>query len=190
MQAVDAKGKAVGTWNGTGTDFWSPPSCPHSLLHTDGEPKPYLVQLRFMAPAKGTGAITIRCLLKRGPANRGEFHYPKYDISLKEASAASSASHKWLLSAKGQSCDELCYSMSKFCDMKAMRSAPVDSASNFQAEIGRQHVCRLPILTDCSVASPAHSDAGFCWAHNSSCGKQSVCVASLVMPEGREGNPL
>ena len=38
-----------------------------------------------------------------------------------------------------------------------MRQAPLASASGFLGEIGKRHLCALPILTDCTAASPALS---------------------------------
>ena len=100
-------------------------------------------------PRTATGKITFRCLIKRGPANVGEFHYPihplsKGDLTLNEAAASTQV---WFKSKEGESCDELCASKSQYCDMAKIKAAQ-QTLLQFEASIGKEHLCTLPLLSD------------------------------------------
>ena len=173
MHAVSANGTSVGHWPAQHEGlFWSPPlegegghPCWRSLLHSDADEKPYAVHFRFHAPPAGTGSITFRTLIKRGPANGGEFHYPAKDLVLTEAEAATGT---WRMAKNGASCDETCAIASLWCDLDTMKAAQGGSLK-FDATVGKAFMCKLPYLSDCGRASPAARDDGMCWMHSASC---------------------
>ena len=82
MNAVNDLNVTVGEWmypELEDANFWSPPNCPQSALHSSANLKPFRSLLRFKTPAKGTGKLTFRAIVKKGPANDGYFYYPNGD---------------------------------------------------------------------------------------------------------------
>ena len=75
----------------------------------------YKAVYRFKAPPSGTGTVTFRCLIKKGPANGGYFFYPANDLVLTEATAGKSIS-AWQRAGSGESCGEFCAKSNTDCD--------------------------------------------------------------------------
>ena len=75
LNAVDVNDTVVGEWSHPPEPGYpyrvNNPSCPGSLLHGNGDRKPYASHFTFKTPPAGTGRITFRALIKKGWANTG-----------------------------------------------------------------------------------------------------------------------
>jgi len=188
LHAVDEAGNSVGEMvfpPAEGDNLYHSPHayCPHAALHADAEPKPYITKFRFKSPPVGTGKITFRCLIKVGPANKGEFYLPNKslgDISLTEiASTLDDYSVQWYRSERGESCGHTCMKLNKACVEEELQS--VTSPSRMESTIGRKYLgdCLLPFLGDIRGAgvSPTSSvDDSKCYFATSADGVAPSCL--------------
>ena len=176
LTAVNENGDNVGSWQHADTEngiFHTPPKyCPDAVLHNSADLKPYETRHVFKAPAKGTGKITFLALLKRGPANTGEFYYPASDPAIDEIADGKTADVEWRVAAVGASCTMTCQDRGG-CNKFAMERA--NSAEKLLESVFAQNInCQLPILSDCSRISPTSSASGECWFHS-----QTSCSSSF-----------
>lgn len=148
--------------------FWSPPQCPNTLLHNSADPKPFLNVLQFRAPPAGTGDITFLALIKTGPANHGYFYHPNLnaDLTLKEGPVRGST---WTLTTQGDSCESACRSQGGIATTAENSYASASSADGFKEAVSREHLCKFPIVRDCSAASPFKNTDGTCFYHADDC---------------------
>ena len=140
--------------------IWHPPlGCgPQTVLHSGASVKSLTNHFRFRVPAAGTGPITIKALVKFGPANTGEFYRPP-DLVLQESVQKSSngmsgddANRKWLIGPAGGSCDAACASTRQACDedtMEAGLKTPTAAAS----ALSSLYPCNGPYIMDCEEIS-------------------------------------
>lgn len=173
LHALDSANNDVGSWNFPATDhalFWSPPTCPKAAMHVSAELKPYGVQISFKTPPQGTGTITFKCLIKRGPANDGYFHYPKIDLVLTEA-APLPQFPKWMAANPGESCPDACQRDPLYLNDYSKMNKGIESSA-FIAEISPYHACPLPVVSTCSTRVGTHfvSD-GMCYHKGANCQK-------------------
>ena len=168
ITAVDQRNATVGSWaiaGGNDALFWSPSTCPKSILHMSASVKPYTTSFTFRAPTAGTGKITFRCLIKRGPANNGYFHHPMLagDLQLTEGSARSATMNFVSKSGVGESCDQHCQKKAAVCDEKALKDA-AGTGPKLQALIGYRylptHRGPLARYMPCVCAQVPMQDAG------------------------------
>ena len=150
--------------------FWEPPSCKGAAVHTHADVKPFVVRLKWEAPPPGSGPITFRTLLKRGPANVGAFHYPQTDMRLEEAGAGAAGEgvvegrSEVSLGDDGLSCDAHCATLSggQVCDGAALAEAA--SADGFARVVGPYYACPSEPVVSCSLAAPGVDADGACHA--------------------------
>ena len=118
LYSQDAAGDKVGDWSlpdSSDYDFWHPPGCPNSALHSGAALKRFTNRFSWRAPDPGAGKVTFKALVKRGPANEGEFYRMK-DLVLDDAGGAGNAAAieagngaTWVLAEElGTSCDSVC----------------------------------------------------------------------------------
>ena len=202
MNAVNDLNETVGEWTYPeleDANFWSPPNCAQSALHTSANLKPFRSLLRFKTPPPGTGRLTFRALVKKGPANDGEFFYPngaRGALALEEVGQIGGQlpwAPTWHVGQGGQSCHQVCGGVGKDCDSATMKT----EAKNLIANVGSKHSCALPVLQDCSKLSPAGYEDGRCWAQDPVCdsgeehcagsafGIQRFCACSTGSYSGR-----
>lgn len=172
IYAVDESGATVGEWDNvkdSNARFWTPCENKGVLLHVSAEVKPGKNRLRWKAPADGTGTVTFRAMVKRGPANHGWFYYPNLagDLSLSQAAPRSGDSTSWVQGYAGNSCDEACASWSGTCVEANM--ADINSLLLFESKLSPEFNCRYPIVSSCKESAPGMSLAGQCSYHDSSC---------------------
>ena len=151
MNAVNDLNETVGEWTYPeleDANFWSPPNCAQSALHTSANLKPFRSLLRFKTPPPGTGRLTFRALVKKGPANDGEFFYPngaRGALVLEEVAQIGGQlpwAPTWHIGKGGQSCSQVCGSVGKDCDSATMKT----EAKNLIANVGNKHSGALPVL--------------------------------------------
>ena len=111
----------------------------------------------FRAPSgTNTGPITFKALLKTGEANLGAFHWPQSNAGganpLVLTQFRTSPLNNWLLATGGKSCDDVCGGVNKVCN--AALVGKITSAEAFQKNVGKEYVCKLPILGACSEVGP------------------------------------
>lgn len=205
------KEERVGSWfvpsSGSASElpkFWTPWSenkghpCEPVLTHSNAEVKDLHEVMRFRAPKKGTGKITIRVLLKTGVANEGHFFYPNdKDLELYEAP---SQPRKWLLGSAGQTCDSVCDKAGRRCDSDAMAEADKAGREETQVAADGIHECRFPFLSSCERAAPMQKDSkdrcyyydkSRCGTHRDICkarpprGTRRICACSQGVGIGR-----
>lgn len=170
LHAVDKKNLSVGYMVFPDTSlggFQSPAAnCPHAALHKDASLKPFKTVFRFQTPPEGTGTITIRCLIKTGPANTGEFWWPNTmgDIVLTEAPPPPDTYVKWYISYSflmtqthaihshrfasdaGGNCYDKCKSVWRDCDSSLMDSVTTASALDTAISKTFLGLCKFPYL--------------------------------------------
>jgi len=183
LYAQDAQGKKVGSWELPKEDeimFHTPPgSCEEkAVMHSGADPKNYHNVFAFRAPPKDTGDITFKCLLKTGPANTGAFHWPNKGGALVLTEKAGQPPQSWVKASKGKTCDQTCQGANKVCDNAKMLR--VTSQSQFLNTIGKEHVCKLPILKGCAMTDPSMDGTDeFCYYHSAQCTKTQSCGAKV-----------
>eukprot|EP00948_MAST-09A_sp_MAST-9A-sp1_P001837 g1837.t1 len=199
LHAVDSQGNTVGEWglpsDKPGYDFWHPTTCGKQyVLHANGDDKHLGQRFYFKAPPAGTGTITFQLLLKVGPANEGEFYYPKQDLVLTEAGIESS--QKYYLGAQGDNCHDTCEKYNLKCNsfglLKAAQDGERMGLPALEKVFGREYPCALPLIMDCSIGSPAVFEVNSrsstkyrCYYHNATCSSNS----SLANGDPNFGTP-
>ena len=173
VDAVNALNETVGRFNfdPSSNMFWEPPACPGALVQTSADPKPFGVTLTWVAPPQGAGPVRFRCLIKRGAANTGSFHYPStgagagaggQDLVLEEMDMAGEGAPQpvTLAADAGVSCASHCRAeLGYACD--GDRLAGVNSAEAFAAVIGTYHAGGLGlVVADCAAAAPGVDGRG------------------------------
>jgi len=175
LHAVDPNGNNVGSFENleNDLDFWLPPDCPKAVLHKTATPKPYHVRIFFRAPPKPFNSkITFRCLIKRGPANEGEFYYPN-DIGPLTMSATQTNKASIKVGSFGQSCTDVCKKTNDVCTSSDTISSAVQLSESVKSEFG----CPSPVTNDCSALGMGYQrgNADFCFYHDDVCaGKQAL----------------
>lgn len=162
MDAVDESNSTVGSFGFATLDnalFWQPPNCPQAVIHTNADPKPFVVFMQFNAPPAGTGPIRFRTLIKKGPANEGEFHYPLHDLVLQEAGARLPVQVS--LAPAGVSCSDYCGTQGGQCDGASLRIA-ASGPAEFSAIVAPFFSCTSTPVSTCSAVAPAVSSTGDC----------------------------
>lgn len=172
LHAVDAQNISVGDWPTETEDFWHPPACPKAMLHNGAHLKSYSARFTFRAPPSGTGSLRFQALFKVGPANVGEFYWPKEDLILSEEDALNP---EWVESEVGQSCEQACIAQG----MGRCDAAGLNAISGSGAALTRAHgglLDAFPAVADCSVVSPGYGPDGTSYYH----AKTSCPVATPV----------
>jgi len=184
LYAQDDDGRKVGSWElpvEKEIMFHTPPgSCEdesgvrRGIMHSGADPKNYHNMFAFRAPSKKdySGRITFKCLLKTGEANTGAFHWPNKAALTLTQDSRKSPLNNWLV-AKGKSCTDTCKAFNKLCDEPKLQK--ITSEAKFMASIGKEHVCKLPIVKSCETTTPFQWCAGtkcrndFCQYHGTDC---------------------
>eukprot|EP00041_Stephanoeca_diplocostata_P031091 m.960219 g.960219 ORF g.960219 m.960219 type:complete len:1597 (+) comp23883_c0_seq1:128-4918(+) len=185
IDAVDENNISVGSFRFPDTEnalFWEPPRCPGGLIHIDADPKPNKVSFIYATPPVGTGTIRFRALVKRGPANVGEFYFPNGaygDLTLTERGAAYLSTP---LSAAGQSCDEFCEAQDQICDVNTL--AVLDGQDGFSTNVQAAQLCPSPLEGSCSTVAPAMDTNGTCYFMQTECSTSSTANPCSTRPEG------
>ena len=206
LYAEDATGKKVGGWEippVVPSIFWAPadPGCErHAIMHSDASPKDYHHELRWRAPAAGTGPVTFRALVKQGDTNGGAFYWPTatamanpatQDLQLSE-SMQPTATSGWFRGTT--SCDATCAGQGgKVCDGNALLAS--SSAAGLKTSVERFMTCRLPIVTSCDAGAPSfmnaeqfcsyRADATQCAMPNPATTASAACAATPAVEKMR-----
>lgn len=162
LYAQNSEGKKVGSWELPKEDeisFHTPPgSCEErAVMHSGADQKNYHNVFAFRAPTEtNTGPITFKALLKTGEANLGAFHWPQSNAGganpLTLTQFKKGPLNNWLLATGGKSCDDVCGGVDKVCN--AALVGKITSTEAFQKNVGKEYVCKLPILGACSEVGP------------------------------------
>jgi hypothetical protein len=185
LYAENVFGQKVGEWSvPPRSGFHQPDEC---VVHSNADQKGYANRFKFRARL-GTGAVTIKALVKYGMANPvkdGAFYWPStynsigvrvdQHLVLQEGSPVPGS--VWFEGIVGESCDDTCSAFGGTCDLAQLESDATDSS--FYNEIKAVTSCTKPLMASCSGASPSISDMG-CYYHD------PVCPAPIVEePETR-----
>lgn len=101
--------------------------------------KPYLQKWFITIPASATGPIRFQALLKFGPANDGEFYWPR-DLVLAQDAGASLTVQTVFKSLRNESCTETCARLGGTCDAASIDTA-VASVADLDAKIAPFVIC-------------------------------------------------
>eukprot|EP00471_Norrisiella_sphaerica_P009730 CAMPEP_0184499102 /NCGR_PEP_ID=MMETSP0113_2-20130426/40636_1 /TAXON_ID=91329 /ORGANISM="Norrisiella sphaerica, Strain BC52" /LENGTH=304 /DNA_ID=CAMNT_0026886885 /DNA_START=452 /DNA_END=1367 /DNA_ORIENTATION=+ len=182
IHAMSSNMSHVGIWNSTDTSFrskskWMNPE-PSCIMHRDASLKPLRIHFRFKGPPRGTGNITLKALIKVGPAHRGWFYYPNgrdpnlkgvvpvegfpgtgNDLILYEAAERNLT---WIEGKLGESCNEACNSRGLLCDQQALRDNQLSTPEEIEGKLtGIEFL--LPLAASCARVAPAKSVNGLSW---------------------------
>ena len=203
--------------------FWTPPQCPNNILHTHAEQKHFTERFYYKTPSEpGQGDIEIRgtnlprssihrayffylmhahtraaclALIKRGPANDGEFYFPAAFPVLREVSndgnssatnvtgtpGPGSTSGAWFLGEEFESCEAVCVGQGLVCDAAAMDLALQD-ATKVSTYTTHAHARKPPSL---SLAHPRQRHAPTL-QHTTKdlagVGRPGTCLGSALQP--------
>lgn len=173
IQAMDSKGAIVGEWDipgDTNSLIHTPCGNKGVALHVSAEVKPLLVRVHWRAPANGTGNVTFHSLIKEGPANTGEFYWTGrkgVPLSLDEGEPTRQT---WWAAEAGESCQTVCEAEGLPCQQSRLHT--MDSVEKFEAHIGTEVACNLPLLNGCSSGDPMiDTKNSFCYFHHNQCKK-------------------
>lgn len=186
LHAVNSDGVTVGEWDFPEegeTLFFSPHTCPQAALHKTADLKPFTVRLHWRAPNNPPDEVTFRCLIKRGPANHGWFHYPNGangDLKLTADITPESADHFFIVGEAGESCDETCdRNGHERCDSEHMRSMNSEQAT--LEKLGSTFACPLPILEGCPNPGATSNSCTYSQGNDATCsfseaGVKPICA--------------
>lgn len=149
-------------------------------MHSGADPKNYHNVFAFRAPSGFDSKITFKVLLKSGEANLGAFHWPNSNagpipLVLTVENGKRGPLNNWIYGKNTQSCTEVCDAVNKDCNANALEN--INSAAKFQSTIGKEHVCKLPILERCTEMGPySWNRHNFCWyTPKNSCSEAVTC---------------
>jgi hypothetical protein len=201
INAVNSNNETVGDWqiesDGTTPWFMVPETCSEPVVvHAHAGIKPYHSKFYFVSPKSG-GDITFRALIKRGPANTGEFYYPINTLVITERSKEDEGGAEnedgeisgWFRAGVGQTCDDFCADeKNTICNAKAMKTETAEELTEQLVSAGI--VCKGIVTGSCSNAAPAFMPDQSCTFHPKSCKEDSDSDATVCSAAGAYSQQL
>jgi len=170
LYAENKDGGKVGEWKlHPKSSFHQPGDC---VVHRNADFKKYLEVFKVKIPP-GSGSVVIKALVKYGlafPVKDGGFFWPASSSGptqhLLLTESPSVLSPLWLEGQGTESCNQVCSSIGKVCDINTMRNQGQSPA--FWEQIRSATTCFEPLMAGCSASSPAVGPDG-CFYHDENC---------------------
>jgi len=137
-----------------------------AMTHKNAKVKRYHHVFRWQAPPVGSGDVIFRVIVKVGSTNGGWFYWPMKsgDLMLYERSEPIATYTQWYIGDIGETCSETCAKLNKKCDDTAV----LNSTLHIYDDIKSTQSCKMPLISDCSVAVPSRDSDGFCYIQDDS----------------------
>lgn len=170
LYAENKDGKKVGEWKlHPKSSFHQPGDC---VVHRNADFKKYLEVFKVRIPS-GAGTVVIKALLKYGlafPVKDGGFFWPASSSGptqhLLLTESLSVPSPIWIEGQGTESCDQVCSSIGRTCDINILKDKGQSSA--LWGHIRSSTACFEPLMAGCSGSSPAVGPDG-CFYHDATC---------------------